>query len=233
LGIARDDEERNDLSLEIFDHRVVGALACNCYVVGDPATRLAVIIDPGDDADEIAESVAQKDLTITAIVATHAHFDHVLAAERLRELTGAPFMLHSEDKPVLEWLQASGRLFLGVELPPPPEVDSSIGEGDKISAGDVELEVLHTPGHSPGSISLVAGEAVFSGDTLFARSVGRTDLPGGDTDALVAAVQNKLFKLEDDLPVYPGHGPATTLGEEKVHNPFVGTGARMWLPGND
>ena len=218
------------MSLEIFEHRVVGALQCNCYVVGDGATKRAVIIDPGDDADEIAEAVAQKGLQITAIVATHAHFDHVLAAQRLRELTGAPFMLHDEDKPVLDWLQASGRMFLGVDLPPPPDVDSSVAEGDKITAGNVELEVLHTPGHSPGSISLVATEAVFSGDTLFARSVGRTDLPGGDTEALVSAVQNKLFKLEEDMPVYPGHGPATTLGEEKIHNPFVGTSAGMWLP---
>ncbi|MGH2729509.1 MAG: MBL fold metallo-hydrolase, partial [Actinomycetota bacterium] len=192
------------MKLEIFAHRVVGPLQCNCYVVGDPKTKEAIVIDPGDDADGIAEDIAAKGLTVTAIVATHAHFDHVLAAERLRALTGAPFYLHDLDRPLLDWLQESVRTFLGVDVDPPPEVDSSIAEGDKLKAGEVELEVLHTPGHSPGSVSLVGDTAVFAGDTLFAGSVGRTDLPGGDTDALVKAVKSKLFALEDDLPVYPG-----------------------------
>lgn len=216
--------------LEIFAHHVVGVLQCNCYVVGDPETKEAIVIDPGDDADAIAEDIAAKGLTVTAIVATHAHFDHVLAAERLRALTGAPFHLHDDDRPLLDWLQESGRLFLGVELSGPPEVDTSVAEGDRLTAGGVELEVLHTPGHSPGSISLVADSAVFSGDTLFAGSVGRTDLPGGDTDALVSAVRNKLFKLPEELPVYPGHGPATTLAEEHRFNPFVGTAGGLWIP---
>ena len=218
--------------LEVFDHLVVGPLGCNCYIVGDPETKEAIVIDPGDDADALAESIAAKDLTVTVIIATHAHFDHVLAAARLRELTGAPFMLHDEDKPVLSWLQESGRLFLGVELPPPPEIDTSAAEGDRLVAGGVELEVVHTPGHSPGSISLVSAEAVFSGDTLFAGSIGRTDLPGGDTQALLDAVSQKLFTLDPELPVYPGHGPATTLGEEQRSNPFVGTRSKMWLPPN-
>lgn len=217
-------------ALEIFLRRPVGPLACNCYIVGDPATREAVVIDPGGDADELARALVEKDLTVTAIVATHAHFDHIVAAERLREVTGAPFYLHDLDRPLLDWMQESGRLFLGVELPPPPEVDRRAPEGERLSAGGVTLEVLHTPGHSPGSISLVHESAVFSGDTLFAGSVGRTDLPGGDTDALLAAVREKLFALDDDLPVYPGHGPATTLGEERRSNPFVGAGARLWTP---
>jgi hydroxyacylglutathione hydrolase len=218
------------MALEIFEHRVVGPLQCNCYVVGDPETKQAIVIDPGDDADGIAQVLAERQLVVTAIVATHAHFDHIVAAQRLRELTGAPFHLHAEDKPLLPWMQESGRLFLGVELPAPPEVDTDVDEGDRIKAGDVELEVLHTPGHSPGSISLVSSEVVFSGDTLFAGSVGRTDLPGGDTQALVDAVKAKLFRLDDDMPVYPGHGPATTLGEEKQSNPFVGAAARLWTP---
>ena len=216
--------------LEIFDHLVVGPLQCNCYIVGDPETRKAIVIDPGDDADRLAASIAERGLTITAIVATHAHFDHVVAAGRLRELTGAPFYLHDDDKPVLAWLQESGRMVLGVELPPPPEVDNIAKEGDTLTAGGVTLDVVHTPGHSPGSITLVSDHAIFSGDTLFAGSIGRTDLPGGDTDALVTAVKEKLFKLDLDLPVYPGHGPATTLGTEQLTNPFVGTRARMWLP---
>jgi hydroxyacylglutathione hydrolase len=214
----------------MFAHRVVGPLQCNCYVVGDPDTKEAIVIDPGDDADAIAEDIAAKGLKVTAIVATHAHFDHVLAAERLRALTGAPFYLHDHDRPLLDWLQESVRMFLGVDVGAPPEVDSSIAEGDKLKAGGVELEVLHTPGHSPGSVSLISDTAVFAGDTLFAGSVGRTDLPGGDTDELVKAVKNKLFALEDDLPVYPGHGPPTTLGQEKRFNPFVGAAGGLWLP---
>lgn len=216
--------------MEIFEHLVVGPLQCNCYIVGDPGTREAIVIDPGDDADRLAESLAAKELTVTAIVATHAHFDHIVAAERLRALTGAPFYLHAEDKPLLAWMQESGRLFLGMELPPPPEVDTEAREGDRLQAGSVGLEVVHTPGHSPGSISLITNGAVFSGDTLFAGSIGRTDLPGGDTQALLDAVKDKLFRLDGGLVVYPGHGPATTLGAEQETNPFVGRQAQMWLP---
>ncbi|MFN2387997.1 MAG: MBL fold metallo-hydrolase [Actinomycetota bacterium] len=210
------------MGFEIFDQRAVGPLACNCYIVGDPATKQAIVIDPGGDADQLAAVIAAKDLTVTAIVATHAHFDHIVAAEQLRALTGASFHLHAADGPLLGWMQESGRLFLGVELPPPPEVDATPGEGDALAAGAVRLEVLHTPGHSPGSISLVHPDALFCGDTLFAGSVGRTDLPGGDTDLLVEAVKDKLFRLDDDLVVYPGHGPATSIGEERRFNPFVG-----------
>ena len=216
--------------MELFDHLGVGPLQCNCYIVGDPEAKQAIVIDPGDDADALVASLNARGLQVTAIVATHAHFDHVLAAERLRELTGAPFYLHDADRPLLDWLQESGRYFLGLELGPPPEVDSSAGEGDRLVAGAVELEVLHTPGHSPGSISLIAPGVVFSGDTLFAGSVGRTDLPGGDTDALVKAVKAKLFPLGEEIHVLPGHGPATTLGREMRTNPFVGIGGGLWTP---
>ena len=218
--------------LEVFAHYVVGPLACNCYIVGDRAAKEAIVIDPGDDAEDLAASIAERELTVKAIIATHAHFDHVVGAGRLRELTGAPFYLHADDGPMLDWMQESGRLFLGLELPPPPEVDRSPTEGDVLAAGTARLEVLHTPGHSPGSISLVSDQAIFSGDTLFAGSVGRTDLPGGDTDQLIEAIKKKLFTFEDDLPVYPGHGPATTLGEERKFNPFVGEGGAFWAPGN-
>lgn len=216
--------------MEIFGHLVVGPLACNCYIVGDPDTKEAIVIDPGGEAEAISELLASNQLTVTQIVATHAHFDHIVAAERLRELTGAPFRLHASDNVMLDWYQESALLFLGTELPPPPDVDSAAAEGDTLTAGGAVLHVLHTPGHSPGSIVLVADEAVFTGDTLFAGSVGRTDLPGGDTDALVRAVREKLFALDDDLPAYPGHGPATTLGEERRFNPFVGAASRLWVP---
>ena len=217
--------------LEIFDHLVVGPLQCNCYIVGDSETRQAIVIDPGDDADDIAESLARHGLTVTAIVATHAHFDHIVAAARLRELTGAPFHLHPGDEVLLSWVQESGRMFLGLELPAPPEIDVRMSEGDRVVAGSVSLDVIHTPGHSPGSISLLAGgDALFSGDTLFAGSIGRTDLPGGDTQALFDAVAHKLFALDLELPVYPGHGPSTSLGVEQETNPFVGAGSRLWVP---
>jgi hydroxyacylglutathione hydrolase len=209
------------MTLEILDHHVVGPLACNCYVVGDPLTRRAIVIDPGDDADVLAEGISTKGLVVEAIVATHAHFDHIVAAERLRELTGAPFYLHDSDRFLLDWMQTSGRLVLGIELPPPPAVDTAAAEGDVLVVGSAKLEVVHTPGHSPGSISLIADNAIFSGDTLFAGSVGRTDLPGGDTQTLLRAIVEKLFTLDGNLPVYPGHGPATTLEHERRHNPFV------------
>lgn len=209
------------MSFKIFGHYVVGPLQCNCYIVGDDETNEAIVIDPGDDAEELAEQLSTQGVRVTAIIATHAHFDHVVGAGRLRELTGAPFYLHDADKPLLGWMQESGRLFLGIELPPPPAVDTAAAEGDRLIAGAVELEVLHTPGHSPGSISLASKDALFSGDTLFAGSIGRTDLPGGDTQALLDAVRHKLFPLADDLPVYPGHGPASTIGQEQAFNPFL------------
>ena len=218
------------MALEIFVHKEVGPLACNCYVVGDRTTKEAIVIDPGGDADDLVADITDQGLRVTAIVATHAHFDHLIAAERLRALTGAPFHMHDDDRPLLDWYQESGRMFLGIELPPPPEIDTSAGEGDRLIAGAVELRVVHTPGHSPGSISLLGPEVVFSGDTLFAQGVGRTDLPGGDGRALVGAIKEKIFALPDDTPVYPGHGPSTTVAREKRTNPFVGERSGLWSP---
>jgi hydroxyacylglutathione hydrolase len=214
--------------VKIFIHREVGPLACNCYVVGDEATKQAIVIDPGGDADELVNEIASQGLTVTAIVATHAHFDHLIAAQRMREVTGAPFHLHHEDAPLLDWYQDSGLMFLGVELPPPPEIDTRPQEGDILTAGAASLEVLHTPGHSPGSLSLLGrhgdDRVLFAGDVLFAGSVGRTDLPGGDTKTLVDVIRSKVFPLGDDVTVYPGHGPATTVARERTANPFVGEG---------
>ena len=213
------------MTLEIFWHREVGPLACNCYIVGDPKTRDAIVIDPGGDAREVIAAIDEGDLSVKAVVATHAHFDHLLAAEIVRDHTRAPMYLHDSDRPLLEWYQESGRMLLGIELPPPPAIDTSPTEGDRLVAGSAELVVVHTPGHSPGSISLLSDEALFSGDTLFADSIGRSDLPGGDTDILLSSIRDKLFDARDDLPVYPGHGPPTTIGKERRFNPFVGSGA--------
>jgi hydroxyacylglutathione hydrolase len=218
------------VTVAVLHHAVVGPLECNCYVVGDPITKEAIVIDPGGDADALEAQLARDGITVTAIIATHAHFDHLLAAESLRRATGAPFLLHSGDGDLLTWMEESGRLFLGAEVGPPPDVDGWAQEGDRLVAGSAELEVLHTPGHSPGSISLVAPDAVFSGDALFKGSIGRTDLPGGDTDTLLAAIRNKILALDEDLPVLPGHGPPTSLAEERRFNPFVGSARGLWTP---
>jgi hydroxyacylglutathione hydrolase len=217
------------VTMEIFERRVVGPLECNCYIVGDPDTRHAIVIDPGGDAAALADVIAQRSLVITAIVATHAHFDHVIAAAELTGITGAPFLLHHDDIELLGWMQESGRLWLGIELPPPPRVDGPPEAGDVVGAGGVSFDVLHTPGHSPGSIGLVTEGALFSGDTLFSGSVGRTDLPGGSEAALARSVRDGLWPLGDELAVLPGHGPATSIGVERRTNPFVGAGG-LWTP---
>ena len=219
------------MTLAIFDHFEVGPLACNCYIVGDPATKEAIVIDPGGDAEVLASALSRRGLRVTAIVATHAHFDHLLAAESLRSLTGAPFYMHDDDRPLLDWYEESGRMFLGLELGRPPAIDTAAAEGDVLTAGGVELQVVHTPGHSPGSITLTAPDAIFSGDTLFAGSIGRSDLPGGDTRTLLGVIRGKLFAFDEGTAVYPGHGPSTTVGTEKATNPFVGDSAGLWRPG--
>lgn len=220
------------MALKIYEHMVVGDLGCNCYLVGDPATRQAVIIDPGDDGGRIADAIAGHGLTVVAVVATHAHFDHVLAAEAIRAATGAPFYLHLDDIELLQWLPASLELFLGIhDGPSPPQVDANLADGDELTVGSGTLQVISTPGHSPGSICLLTGGSaepmLFSGDTLFAMSVGRSDLPGGDQDALLSSIRDRLFPL-GDLPVFPGHGPETSLDRERAGNPFVGEGSRFW-----
>ena len=218
------------MALRVYEHLVVGLLQCNCYLVGDPETSDALVVDPGDDPDAILAAAERHGLRLAAAVATHAHFDHVLAAEALRERAGIPFWIHGDDLDILSRQQEAGRWFLGIELPPPPEVDRKLTDGDEAAAGSLRLEVVHTPGHSPGSISLVApDEAVFSGDTLFAGSIGRTDLPGGSQELELASIRTRLFPL-GDLPVYPGHGEATTLHRERASNPFMGGSSGFWTP---
>ncbi|HVF12821.1 MAG TPA: MBL fold metallo-hydrolase [Actinomycetota bacterium] len=217
------------MAMRIFEHMVVGPLQCNCYIVGDDQTKEAIVIDPGEDADRIVVALASHELKVKAIVATHAHFDHILGADLLRQSTGAPFYIHSQDQPLLEWVGPSMVIFLGVQGVQAPETDGTLDDGDQLSAGSVKLEVLHTPGHSPGSICLLAPDQVlFSGDTLFAQGIGRTDLPGGDSDQLLTSIKQRLFAL-GEVPVLPGHGPATTLDRERSSNPFLGG---LWSPGS-
>jgi glyoxylase-like metal-dependent hydrolase (beta-lactamase superfamily II) len=202
---------------------VVGRLQTNCYIL--QSGKEALIIDPGDEADRIRRFLNDLGAKPIRIVATHTHFDHVLGVDGLRADTGAPFSIHKDDLPLLEAMQERVRQFMGFNVPPPPKVDSFLKHGDELHLGNETLRVLHTPGHSPGSISLAGKEYVFAGDALFNQSIGRTDLPGGDSGTLIRSIKEQLFRLEDNTTVYPGHGPETTIGDEKLANPFVGKGA--------
>jgi len=204
----------------IIEKLEVGPIMANCYIVGCEETRQAVVIDPGDEADHILYTLAGHKLTVKHIINTHGHFDHVSANRQLQQATGADIIIHAADAPMLTSLSDMAAAFgLSCENSPPP--DRTVDEGDIISFGSLEMKVLHTPGHSPGGISLVCGDKVFVGDTLFAGSIGRTDFPGGDFDTLIAAIRRKLFPLGDQVVVYCGHGPETTIGREKRTNPFA------------
>ena len=196
----------------------------NCYIVGCEETLEAVVIDPGDEADKILLALAESSLTVKYIINTHGHFDHISANKKLHEATGAPILAHPLEAPMLSKIEEeAGKWGLPAENSPPP--DRLIDDGDTIEFGKITMSVIHTPGHSQGGISLSTDGHVFVGDTLFAGSIGRTDLPGGNFETLKASIQNKLFGLGDDVKVYTGHGPATTIGHEKQTNPFVGQGA--------
>ena len=204
----------------ILETLVVGPLAVNCYVLGDEKTHEGIVVDPGDDARQIIAAIKRHQLKIAAIVNTHAHFDHVGALNELREFTGAPFMLHVEEEPMLGSAKLSAAMF-GLSVQTPNPADRLLREGDQVSAGSIALKVLHTPGHTPGGICLLEGTHVFTGDTLFQNSIGRTDFPGGDYGALMASIRDKLLPLPDTTFIHPGHGEATTIGAEKQFNPFV------------
>jgi glyoxylase-like metal-dependent hydrolase (beta-lactamase superfamily II) len=198
---------------------VVGPIQANCYILGCERTREAAVIDPGDDADKILMILAKDELRCVYIINTHGHFDHSGANKRLKEVTKAPLILHEADAAMVINQAASGRMWgMKVENSPPP--DRYVQDGDLITFGDISLKVLHTPGHSEGGISLVTDKMVFVGDTLFAGSIGRTDFPGGDSDGLLRSVREKIFPLGDDIVIYPGHGPETTVGRERRTNPF-------------
>ncbi len=199
---------------------VVGPLQVNCYILADEKTKDAVIIDPGDDADEILRVVREKGLKVRYLVNTHAHFDHVGANKKIKEETGAQLLLHEKDAVVLKNSISHAAVF-NLTTTASPEADRYIQHGDVITAGEISLRVMHTPGHSPGGISLVEHGMVFTGDALFAGSVGRADLPGGDLMMLIKAIKTHLLTLPDETRVFPGHGPDTTIGDERRDNPFL------------
>lgn len=199
----------------------VGPIMANCFILGCEKTKDAVVIDPGDEAETILSSLAESELKLKFIINTHGHFDHTGANKKVKDATGAPILIHPLDAPMLKRISASAAAWgLFAEDSPPP--DRTLEDGDTISFGEITLHVIHTPGHSPGGISLYTDGSVFVGDTLFAGSIGRTDLPGGNFDTLISAIRKKLFMLEDHVRVFTGHGPETTIGEEKLFNPFAG-----------
>ena len=205
----------------IIKAMALGPIQANCYILGCEDTLHAAVIDPGGESDRILAALSESKLTLKNIINTHGHFDHVGANLRLKEVTGADLMIHALDAPMLAQLSSSATMFgLSAENSPPP--DRTLDDGDTVVVGNISLRVIHTPGHSPGGVSLFTDKSVFVGDTLFAGSVGRTDLPGGDAATLKTSIQNKLFTLGDDVTVYPGHMGQTTIGQERRHNPFVG-----------
>ncbi len=202
----------------------VGLLQENCYILGCEVTRKGVIIDPGDNGRAILKVVAQQGLKIEKIINTHAHFDHVMAVNAVRAATGAPFYLHEADLPILHDLPERVRLWLDMEVEPVSDPDGWLEHGQIIQFGQEQLEVRFTPGHAPGHVVFVhhAGHQVFGGDTLFQGSIGRFDLPLADGPTLLRSIHDQLLTLADDYTVYPGHGPATTIGAERAFNPYVG-----------
>jgi glyoxylase-like metal-dependent hydrolase (beta-lactamase superfamily II) len=201
----------------------VGMLVCNCSVLGDETTGEAVVIDPGDEVEKVLDVLARHNLRARYIVATHAHLDHVGGVERLQRATGAAVLMHEADLPLFEHLDVQAEM-LGLRAPARLEVDQFLREGGTLRCGSLALEVLHTPGHSPGSLSLhlPGGQAkLFSGDTLFQGSIGRTDLWGGSYDEILRSIRSRLLIFPDETPVFPGHGPATTIGHERERNPFL------------
>jgi hydroxyacylglutathione hydrolase len=200
----------------------VGLLRCNCSVFGDEQSREAVVIDPGDEIEKILLILAKHELKVKAIIITHAHIDHIGGAQKLKAITGAPVYMNANDQELYDNLEMQAG-WLGIETPEQTDIDVNALEGKKLTLGPAELQILHTPGHTQGSISvwIPAENKVVAGDTLFLDSIGRTDLPGGDSRQILRSIHDKLLPLDDSVAVIPGHGPNTTIGRERARNPFL------------
>jgi hydroxyacylglutathione hydrolase len=200
----------------------VGPLQCNCSIIGDETTHEAMVIDPGDDIEDVLAIIRQNKLEVKQIIITHAHIDHVGGAMKLRAATGAPILLNQNDYALLKLLDVQAT-WLGMEAPADVTIEASIADGESLQAGSLKANVIHTPGHTEGSVCLYfpAEKLLIAGDTLFARSIGRTDLPGGSFEKIIRSLKNRVMALPDETVVIPGHGPRTTIGEEREENPFL------------
>lgn len=200
----------------------VGILQCNCSIFGDEQSREAIVIDPGDELAEIRAILDRHRLKVAAIIITHGHIDHVMAANELRRTTGAPVYMSRHDQTMLDHLHVQAQ-WLGMDVPVRPEIDADASEGRVIALGAADFTVLHTPGHTPGSSSIWIPQQrkLVAGDTLFRDSIGRTDLPGGDSRLILSSIKTRLLELPDETIVVPGHGPSTTIGRERERNPFL------------
>lgn len=210
----------------IVEHLAVGPLACTCTILGDPAGGEAIVVDGGADVPEIAARLAALGLRAKYLVHTHAHFDHIGALGELRDTCGGSALLHPADGPLYQTLAAQARMFGIRSIPPPARIDADLHDGDALAAGRITLRCLHTPGHTPGSTSFAVEHGgttalLLTGDTLFRGGVGRWDIGGTSLADIVASINEKLFAYDDATRVIPGHGPATTIGTERRHNPYL------------
>ena len=197
-----------------------GQFVQNCLLIGDPDSKDAAIVDPGEEADRFLAELSGRGWTLKAIWLTHAHIDHVLGVRAVKDATGAPISLHPLDRPLYDHVAEQAQWFgIEAEAPPPPDIE--LAGGDTLTLGGASFQVRHTPGHSPGSVSLVGHEAIIGGDVLFQGSIGRTDLPGGDYETLLQSIRSEFLTLPDQTIVYTGHGPHTTVGAERRANPFL------------
>lgn len=200
---------------------VVGVFQENCWVIGNRRTREAICVDPGDQADEILAMARDMGVDIKVIANSHAHVDHILGVRDIQQATGAKFYMHAGEAPIAANAQRAAKMFAGIDIEPPPDPDFNPVDGDVVEVDGIKLTVIHTPGHTPGSLSYYTDGLLFSGDTLFQASIGRTDLPGGDHAQELDSIIEKLLVLPDDTVVLPGHMNETRIGFEKEHNPFV------------
>jgi glyoxylase-like metal-dependent hydrolase (beta-lactamase superfamily II) len=200
---------------------VVGVFQENCWVIGSRRTREGIVIDPGDEPEKILDLARDMGLNVKLIISSHAHVDHIMGVRGVQERTGAPFLLHPDDLGIARGMPRSAARFLGYELPPAPEPSAPLADGDTVEVDGMQLQVIHTPGHTPGSVSYYTEGLLFSGDTLFRGSIGRTDMPGGDYGQIMRSIMGKLLTLPDETIVLPGHMQETRIDFERQANPFV------------
>lgn len=203
----------------ILERLILGNLQTNCYILGDEETKECAVIDPAADADRIIKVVDEHGMKVKYIILTHVHIDHITALDKIKEITGADIVVHSAEAPLLNDDNHTLAALFGT-ISPITESDISVSDGDTVYLGENKLTFIYTPGHTVGGMCILCGGMLISGDTLFAESIGRTDFPGGSHSQLISSIRDKLMTLEDDIRVYPGHGPSTTIGHEREANPY-------------